>query len=1211
MIQESHSCKATEDKWRKDWNGEIYFSHGTPNSCGVITLIPSNLGCTISEVYNDAEGRLLILLINSEYGQLLLANIYAPTKDNPAKQSRFLQKLSDAIHKYEDYGIIIGGDFNICQNEFYDKQGGKQQTTSNSAKQLDNMMTDINLIDVWRILNPELRQFTRRQNSKIGLIQSRLDFWLISTYLLYDVNNVKIKPGLKSDHSIVSLTFNFHTNDKRGRGFFKFNNSLLHDKEYVVLIKNTIKECNTETKLDDKGLLWDYLKCKIRGITISYSVAKAKQNRILESELLHKIRDLETNLSTDNLDEYNTYKKELEMIYTHKGKGAMLRSKAKVIEEDEKPTRYFLRQENQNHKNKHIRSLLVNDDIVNDPQEILNAEKEFYENLYTQNTVNNEKYDQLFSDIPILSEEEKVLCDRPICIDEVSNSLKSLSNNKTPGSDGLTTNFYKFFWTDIKHYVFDSFRYAFETKSLSIEQKRGILNIIPKKGKDLRYLKNWRPISLLNTDYKILTKLLANRLQKVISSIVSSDQNGYIKKRFIGENIRTIVDVMDYCKQFEKPGILLQLDFEKAFDSVSWQFLDKTIAAFNFGEQFKRWIKLLYSDSECCVTNNGHHSEFFKLSCGIRQGCPISALLFILVVEIMSNSIRKNSKILGIKLGNKEVKISQLADDTTLFLNDLTSVSNLFDFLDYFGKCSGLKLNKSKTEAIWLGSNIGQNETPLNLKWNEGFFKCLGIWFHTNTHLMIKKNYQERLTNLQKLLQHWQQRMLSLKGKITVLWSIALPQLLYVTSVLHTPLWVIEEADKLMFKFLWSNKKPHVKRTTIISNIPEGGLKMVHFDSMVKAIKLNWIKRFLNSQSTCNQIIDNIIGFPVGMADLLKCHMDEKIIKRIKSNFYHQILSYWLSIKHNQPLQANDIYNQSIWFNTFLTVDNKPMFNRKWWEKGISFIYDVVDNNARLLSKNEIENKFHMTVDQMEYNSLIASIPAIWLKDLRKHEKNIEKCGLTVLISNKRVPIEKIKCSDYYNQFISKISAPPTAVAKWNELYIIEELNWQSFFQIPFTCCDDTKLQTFQYRIIHRFFPSSYNLFLWKLEESSICKHCEENESDTLEHYFYQCPTVFRFWKTFSNWWKRIYGFLFLLREMDIVFGVLNDNNDTCVDVMNYCILIGKYYISKAKNVDETVSFLNYLHILKNKMEVMKTRYCLKGKEDVFEEKWSTLYNNF
>ena len=108
------------------------------------------------------------------------------------------------------------------------------------------------------------------------------------------------------------------------------------------------------------------------------------------------------------------------------------------------------------------------------------------------------------------------------------------------------------------------------------------MNIIPKKDKDIRYLKNWRPISLLNTDYKILTKLLSTRLQNVISTIVATDQTGYIKNRYIGENIRTVVDVIDYLKEYNKPGILLQLDFEKAFDSVSWNFLYMALKQFGF-----------------------------------------------------------------------------------------------------------------------------------------------------------------------------------------------------------------------------------------------------------------------------------------------------------------------------------------------------------------------------------------------------------------------------------------------------------------------------------------------------------------------------------------------------------------------------------------------------------------------------------------------------
>ena len=148
------------------------------------------------------------------------------------------------------------------------------------------------------------------------------------------------------------------------------------------------------------------------------------------------------------------------------------------------------------------------------------------------------------------------------------------------------------------------------------------------------------------------------------------------------------------------PGILLQLDFEKAFDSISWKFLHKTLEKFNFKENFRHWIDLIYNQPQCCVTNNGYHGEFFTISRGIRQGCPISALLFVLVVEVMAINIRQNELIKGIKLENIEIKLSQLADDTTIFLADIDSVHAVTLLLAEFGALSGLNLNSSKTEAL-------------------------------------------------------------------------------------------------------------------------------------------------------------------------------------------------------------------------------------------------------------------------------------------------------------------------------------------------------------------------------------------------------------------------------------------------------------------------------------------------------------------------------
>ena len=144
--------------------------------------------------------------------------------------------------------------------------------------------------------------------------------------------------------------------------------------------------------------------------------------------------------------------------------------------------------------------------------------------------------------------------------------------------------------------------------------------MLPKKDKDLRYLKSWRPVSLLATDYKILAKALAMKLQTVISDIVSNDQVGYIKGCFIGENVRIIEDIINFTTEKDINGLLVLIDFEKAFDTVEWNFLFKSLQAYNFGENFIKWVKLLYSNITSSTINNGFLSPTFKLSRGIRQG---------------------------------------------------------------------------------------------------------------------------------------------------------------------------------------------------------------------------------------------------------------------------------------------------------------------------------------------------------------------------------------------------------------------------------------------------------------------------------------------------------------------------------------------------------------------------------------------------------------
>ncbi len=320
------------------------------------------------------------------------------------------------------------------------------------------------------------------------------------------------------------------------------------DKDYITKVKDTIKSYRNNLSTDD-GLNWDALKCEIRGYTISYSTAKKKKVQKYEAELVERLAFLEHNLNDENKEEYATIKSQIEQIYNEHAMGIKLRSRARFLEESEQNLAYFSKEESKNYNVRYIRSLYVDNIITYDPKEILLEEENFYKKLYTQTHFEDIDMRLLENvNIPQLSAVDSNHCEKPITIQEIGKALKELPNKKTPGTDGFTTEFYKFFWIDIKDIVFNSLLYAFKTNRLSIEQKRGILALIPKKSKDLRRLKNWRPLTLLNTDYKILTKTLATRLQTVISKIIHIDQSAYIKGRFIGNNIRNIFDIIDFAK---------------------------------------------------------------------------------------------------------------------------------------------------------------------------------------------------------------------------------------------------------------------------------------------------------------------------------------------------------------------------------------------------------------------------------------------------------------------------------------------------------------------------------------------------------------------------------------------------------------------------------------------------------------------------------------
>ena len=953
LLQETHSVPEDENVWKNELGSDIIFCHGTNLSRGTCILLP-NEEIKIVNIEKCNFGRYVgieIDLNNEDEDHLFIMNVYFPTQDQKKDQIQMTKQISEILEKYMDCTLVIGGDFNVCFDPVLDKYGDADNF-SEYRSSLKGLCDHLNVIDVWRLLNPDVRRYTWRQCNPLR--QSRLDYIFTSVHLMYNIQGLEILPSYKSDHSLVKLSLKKRDTHRRGPGFWKFNNSLLQDPIYVSYInewlEQFIEQYSDET---NKSNVWDIIKCEIRRVTIAYSKTQSRLQKQLLVELGDEICQLENEICTspsqDKLERYQMIKTELDNIHTNIAFGIQLRSKAREVEFGEKNSKYFSNLEKSRSKTKHITELEVNGKNITNPDDILLEERKFYEDLYRSRETEFESKSEFINDVkhngPKLSEQERNFMEKNITIQECAKALKELPNSKSPGSDGFTAEFYKFFWSRISNLVYESYTYAFEFGKMSIEQRRTIITLIPKKDKIVKLLKNWRPISLLNVDFKILAKLFGLRIRKVLPSIISNDQVGYLEGRYIGQNIRLIKDVIHACK--DDSAILAFLDFEKAFDSIEWDFLLDSLKAFNFGYNFTSWVQILYRDICACVTNNGFSSEFFKLSRGVRQGCPLSPYLFIIAAETLALKIKKCNDIRGVTINKKTVKIVQMADDTTVFLKDLNSFKVLLAIMKKFQKAAGLKLNTGKTEAMYLGNN-GPKKKELGVKWQDGKIFSLGFWFCKDEREDELLNIWNSYEKCAKTLEKWSLRKLSVKGRITVIKSFALPKLLYIANNIFVPEEFIDKVNSLFFNFLWEGKPDKVKRKAIILDYKHGGLRMIDFRSMIKAMKAMWVKRILQTHNA-NWLLFLKSMIKMDLSDFIKCNYDVSNPPFQMTKFYEQIFSCWTEAK-DHTYDYNDpecIRRQMICYNKFL-MSGGVYYNQQWtnklYQENIKIIHDICYN---------------------------------------------------------------------------------------------------------------------------------------------------------------------------------------------------------------------------------------------------------------------------
>ena len=403
----------------------------------------------------------------------------------------------------------------------------------------------------------------------------------------------------------------------------------------------------------------------------------------MEDKLKECTEKCDIDPNSGNLEELECLQTEYDQLYDYITQGAIIRSRATWYEMGEKNNKYFLNLENSNKTKSSVRKILTtNGALTSDPKKIMNELELYYSNLSDgRNSADTQTISSFLNDltdVPFLAEEKRNVCEGILRYDECYNVLQTFQKNESLGN-GSTAEFYSAFWPLLGKLVVDSLNYAFEYGELSNSQKQSVITLIEKKGKDKRLVKNWRPISLVNVDAKLASKTLAKRLEKVLPEVIHFNQNAFVKGRTIFDAVRTIDDVIEYARYKDIPGILVAIDFEKAFDSLNLNFLLRVLHAFNFGPSFIQWIRVLYNNASSCVMNNGFTTGPFALSRGVRQGDPLSPYLFIIALETLAIKIREDDGIKGITIRDEPVKLLSLfADDMTCFIKDSRSYTQIY-----------------------------------------------------------------------------------------------------------------------------------------------------------------------------------------------------------------------------------------------------------------------------------------------------------------------------------------------------------------------------------------------------------------------------------------------------------------------------------------------------------------------------------------------------
>ena len=595
FIQETHSTKKCERLWKSQYGGQIIYSHGESNARGVAILINKRLSTKIYHTIKDSQGLFLILDVAIAGHRITLINVYGPNSDDP----EFLQNVVTQAQQVPNIETIVAGDFNTLINANKKRRG--PPTHPKSSKKLAQIVEHLDLVDIWRVLNPNDFKFTWKK-AKPRIIMERIDYIFVSTTLAKITTKATILPSFKSDHSFPQITLKL-VEEKKGPGYWKMNTSHLNNDDYQKEIITILTEC--ATKYNDVFMRWEIMKMSVRGYSLKYGARKTKSNTLkLQALTMKKAQiekqqavlqngQLDSNLFTDHESQICQIEKDIDEIMQQKTEAAMLRCREQFYDGGEKCTLYFFNLEKRKANKKVIKALKTSKGNTTYNSRIILKELEsFYSKLFTSNGMTPTEEYLGNIEMPKISNSDRTFLDSPITLSVIKIAIKQLAVDKCPGLDGIPIEFYQKFEEHILPTLHSVYMKAINLKEFHRSATQGILSLLEKPDKNLLSIASWHPLVMLNVDFKIYSKTITNRLQSVLPELIHPDQKGFMKGRKISHNILELQSLIQYCDINDIEAYLMAIDFLKAFDRVEWIAFEHVLRMCNFGQQFIDYYNL-------------------------------------------------------------------------------------------------------------------------------------------------------------------------------------------------------------------------------------------------------------------------------------------------------------------------------------------------------------------------------------------------------------------------------------------------------------------------------------------------------------------------------------------------------------------------------------------------------------------------------------------